>query len=195
MDSTKPPKKSRQQKPWRGDAFGLFSRAEIWAQDRALREGPNALLIYVALCRLEFECPSDYKSAFLASARDIAAVSGLSARTVKAYLPRLANCGVIVVHTGRNPKGAHSKNRITLLAAPKGYNPTLCNSRTRATASLVQPKRAKIARNSNSHAPKGAVDNTNGAAAIACASGLGGPARRDAAAKENELHSWGDDDE
>lgn len=186
----KPAKK--QDRGWRGESLGVFSRAEVWAQERALREGSIALLIYFGLCRLEFEAPSKYKSAFLASARDIAAVSGVAARTIQRYLPRLERCGVIAIQTGRRNEGTHSKNRITLLEAPAGWKQEKplrqSDSGDSVTVTTERRKRQRDASdsvtvttglqdfeadNSNTHTPSGGVGN-NDAVALAAAHAPGG---------------------
>lgn len=173
--SPSPMSKKTQTKEWRGEKFTYFSRAELWAQDRALREGSTALLVYHALCRLEFEAPSKYKNAFLASAKDIAAVTGIGARTVVRRLGDLQRCGVISIQSGKKPKGGHEKNRITLVAIP--HAPPKRASVALRHCDVTPPVPASVAHNSNSHLPTGEVtNNDSGAFTPPCADGTAGEA-------------------
>ena len=88
------------------------------AQDRALSAaGSTGLAIYTALCRLESDCPAKAKSAFHASASNIARASGMGVRSVERYLPDLAKAGLVAIRSGRKSaaNGANEANQYRLL--------------------------------------------------------------------------------
>jgi hypothetical protein len=90
--------------------------------DKALLNGPTALLVFVALCRLQSDARPDEKSSFPAGAAAIAKHSGLTARCVKKHLPRLVAQGLIAIQSGRKIDGQkyNEENRFTLLSSESG---------------------------------------------------------------------------
>lgn len=88
------------------------------AQERAIAAaGPTGLAILCGLARLESDAPIAVKNGFYASAVNIAAASGVGARSVQRYLPLLAQAGLFVMEPGRKSKttGAFEANQFRLL--------------------------------------------------------------------------------
>lgn len=105
---------SRRRRP-----FSVVQKSE---HDKVLALGPTGLLVYVALCRLQSDARPDEKDNFPAGAERIAKHCGLSSRCVKAYLPRLAEEGLIEIESGRrtDARNYNEENRITLLGSEYG---------------------------------------------------------------------------
>jgi len=88
------------------------------AQERAIAAaGPTGAALLAGLAKLESDAPKAVKDAFYASARNIAAASGLGTRSVEKYLPVFEKAGLIEFESGRGKgeSGAHIANRIRLL--------------------------------------------------------------------------------
>jgi hypothetical protein len=81
--------------------------------------GPGALAVYVGICRIHSDAKAEEKPLFRAGARRIARHSGMSIRSVKHYLPKLALEGLLTIKSGRNAgrKSDHEENRISLLGS------------------------------------------------------------------------------
>jgi hypothetical protein len=99
-----------------------YSRLMKYDHDKALLNGPTALLVFVALCRLHSDARPDEKSSFPAGAAAIAKHSGLTARCVKKHLPRLVDLGLVAIQSGRKIDGQkyNEENRFTLLSSESG---------------------------------------------------------------------------
>jgi hypothetical protein len=93
-----------------------FTRIFKADHDKALEADPLALLVYVALCRIQSDAPPEEKASFRAGAARIARHCGLSRRAIQERLRRLQRDGLIVVLSGRreNRESDHEENRITL---------------------------------------------------------------------------------
>jgi hypothetical protein len=105
-------------KPHRSTEHGPWSWCSKAAEDRALFHGGSTLLlIYRALCRIESDTPDGSKNCFYASTTGIASRCGLNARTVRRFLPLIAQAGLAVIISGRNSgeNRSHEANRFTLL--------------------------------------------------------------------------------
>jgi hypothetical protein len=86
------------------------------ARARATSAGGSiGLALYTALCEAESNAPPAAKSGFYASAHNLAALSGLSARTVERYLPILQTAKLILIESGKKPKALIEANRFRLL--------------------------------------------------------------------------------
>ena len=94
-----------------------YSRLMKREHDRAVALGSPALLVYVALCRLQSDARTEEKGGFRAGATRISRLCGLSPRTVQTYLPRLAADGLIAIQSGCHVVDQHhyEENKITLL--------------------------------------------------------------------------------
>lgn len=110
-------------KPHRSPEHGPWSWCSKAAEDRALFHGGSTLLlIYRALCRIESDTPEGSKNCFYASTTGIASRCGLNARTVRRFLPLIAQAGLAVIISGRNSgeNRSHEANRFTLLNVGQG---------------------------------------------------------------------------
>jgi len=84
--------------------------------DKALEADHLALLVYLALCRIQSDAPPEDKASFRAGAARIARHCGLSRRAIQERVRRLQNDGLIEVLSGRRKdrESDHEENRITL---------------------------------------------------------------------------------
>jgi hypothetical protein len=84
--------------------------------------GPTGALVYIALCVRESKAPPEHKAAFRASALNLAAVSGLSTRTVSRWLPVLVRCKLISMVSGKGSgkQATHEPNTYRLLEVGLG---------------------------------------------------------------------------
>jgi hypothetical protein len=96
-----------------------YSRLTKSDHDTALLNGWAALLVLVALCRLQSDAKPDEKHCFPAGAAAISKHCGLTARAVKKYIPKLAAQGLIAITSGRQIAGQkhYEENRYTLLSS------------------------------------------------------------------------------
>ena len=93
-----------------------FTRIFKSDHDKALEGDSLALLVYVALCRIQSDAPPEEKGSFRAGAARIARHCGLSSRAIQERLRRLQKDRLIEVLSGRRKdrESDHEENRITL---------------------------------------------------------------------------------
>jgi len=98
---------------------GPFSVIQKSEHDKALALGSTGLLVYVALCRLQSDARPDEKDCFMAGAARIAKHCGLTKRTVKNYLPLLAEEELIAIESGckTGTGNSNEENKYTLLGS------------------------------------------------------------------------------
>jgi hypothetical protein len=93
-----------------------FTRIFKDDHDKAVAAGSMALLVYLALCRIQSDALPEEKECFRAGAARIGRQCGLSRRTVQTWLHRLAGEGLVEIVSGRRKdrESDHEENRITL---------------------------------------------------------------------------------
>ena len=79
--------------------------------------GTPGLAVYIALCRIQSDAKAEEKHLFDAGARRISRHCGLSVRSIRTYLPMLADLGAIKVQSGRNAgrQSDHEENKVSLI--------------------------------------------------------------------------------